>query len=253
MIESTFILLNGLGETTERRLWDHGVATWRNFVEAGSVPGIGPGRKGLYDDHLSLAVDARKRECSRYFKECLKPRDHWRLYEWLRPRAVYLDIETSGGAFGEVTVVGLYAQGKMTSLIRGDSLTEERLRDELSRYDLIVTFFGSTFDLPYLQVKYPRLTFDQPHIDLCFVARRLGLSGGLKRIESMIGINRADDLIGLDGWDAVRLWNRWRHGRDPAALELLLAYNEADCANLLPLADLLYDELSQQYVIGGKP
>ena len=49
-----------------------------------------------------------------------------------------------------------------------------------------------------------------------------------------------------NGWDAVRMWRRWRHSRDTEALELLLAYNEADCVNLLPLADLLYCQLVQQ-------
>jgi uncharacterized protein YprB with RNaseH-like and TPR domain len=50
----------------------------------------------------------------------------------------------------------------------------------------------------------------------------------------------------MDGWDAVRMWTRWRHSRDTAALELLLAYNRADCVNLQPLADLLYCQLVQQ-------
>jgi uncharacterized protein YprB with RNaseH-like and TPR domain len=50
----------------------------------------------------------------------------------------------------------------------------------------------------------------------------------------------------LDGWDAVRLWNQWRHGHDPAALERLLAYNAADCINLEPLADLLYCGLRER-------
>ena len=89
----------------------------------------------------------------RYFARAVPPRYHWRLYEWLRPRAVYLDIETN--SFGEITVVGLYGQGLFTSLIRGESLTWLRLRDEFSRYDLLVTFCGSTFDLPMLRAHFP--------------------------------------------------------------------------------------------------
>ena len=247
MIESTFIFLNGIAEKTERKLWQHGIATWQTFLAADALPGISRKRKPVHDEHVSRALDAKQKECAQYFAGCLKPCDQWRLYDWLRPRAVYLDIETSGGPFGDVTVVGLYAQGQMTSLVRGDTLTETRLRDELARHDLIVTFFGSAFDLPYLQAKYPRLVLDQPHIDLCFVARRLGLRGGLKRIERTVDIERPSRLQGVDGWDAVRLWNRWRHGRDEAALELLLAYNEADAANLEPLADFLCDQLTQRY------
>ena len=247
MIESTFILLNGIGEVTERRLWDHGIGTWQTFLEELSPPGIGRSRKSLYDQDLSCAVDHYAQDDARYFAGCLKPRDQWRLYDWLRPRAVYLDIETAGGPLGDVTVVGLYAEGHMTSLVRGDSLTQDRLCEELARYDLLITFFGSAFDLPYLKACYPRLILDQPHIDLCFLARRLGLRGGLKQIEPIAGIERSGPLHGLDGWDAVCLWNRWRYGHDTGSLDLLLAYNAADAMNLEPLALFLYDRLLQQY------
>ncbi|MGH7232751.1 MAG: ribonuclease H-like domain-containing protein [Nitrospiraceae bacterium] len=247
MIDSTFIFLPGIGPTSERRLWAEGIDTWRDFLNISVVPRISPARKTLYDEGVLRALDHLERDETRYFATCLKPRDQWRLYEWLRPRAVYLDIETAGGPFGEVTVVGLYGRGQMTSLVRGESLTEERLCSELSRYNLIVTFFGSGFDLPYLQAVFPRLSIDQPHIDLCFVARQLGLRGGLKQIERIVEIERAGPLQGMDGWDAVRMWTRWRHSRDTQARELLLAYNEADCVNLQPLADLLYCRLAQQH------
>lgn len=246
MIESTFLFLNGIGRTTERRLWDQGIPTWREFLQQSSIGGISAGRKTLYDTDVRLALDQHALDNPRFFASCLKARHHWRLYEWLRPRAVFLDIETAGGPSGDVTVVGLFGNGRMLSLVRGDTLTEARLCEEVSHYDLIVTFFGSGFDLPYLQAMFPRFRIDQPHLDLCFAAKQLGLRGGLKQIERLIGIEREGALQGMDGWDAVRMWRRWRHSRDSEALELLLAYNEADCVNLQPLADLLYCRLLQQ-------
>jgi uncharacterized protein len=246
MIESTFLFLNGIGRTTERRLWDQGIPTWREFLQQSSVRGLSAGRKALYDTEVRLALDQHALDNPRFFATCLKARDQWRLYEWLRHRAVFLDIETAGGPYGDVTVVGLFGNGRMLSLVRGDTLTEARLCQEVSQYDLIVTFFGSGFDLPYLQAMFPRFRIDQPHLDLCFAAKQLGLRGGLKQIERMVGIEREGALQGMDGWDAVRMWTRWRHSRDTEALELLLAYNEADCVNLQPLADLLYCRLLQQ-------
>jgi uncharacterized protein len=38
--------------------------------------------------------------------------------------------------------------------------------DELSQYDLLVSFCGRTFDVPMLLAHYPSLPLDQPHIDL---------------------------------------------------------------------------------------
>jgi len=253
MIESTFLFLNGIGPTMERRLWEQDVPNWSTFLHHPTIRGLSNARKDLYDIDVTTALEQHALDNPRYFASCLKTRDQWRLYEWLRPRAVFLDIETAGGPYGDVTVVGLFGNGRMLSLVRGDTLTEARLCQEVSQYDLIVTFFGSGFDLPYLQAMFPRFRIDQPHLDLCFAAKQLGLRGGLKQIERMVGIERKGALQGMDGWDAVRMWTRWRHSRDTEALELLLAYNEADCVNLQPLADLVYCQLVQQCRPGVDP
>jgi uncharacterized protein YprB with RNaseH-like and TPR domain len=88
--------------------------------------------------------------------------------------------------------------------------------------------------------------FDLPHFDVCFAARRLGLRGGLKHIERELEILRDSDIAPLDGWEAVRLWHRWRAG-DSGALELLRRYNMADTQNLEALSELLYPRLMACY------
>jgi uncharacterized protein YprB with RNaseH-like and TPR domain len=245
MIESSFCLLTGVGQKTERRLWQLGVGTWTEFRSAHTLPGIGPCWKTVYDEELGQAQAARAQEDARYFGNKLPAIEQWRLYEWLRPRAVYLDIETN--SFGQITVVGLYGQSGFTSLVQGESLTRQRLCDELTQYDLLVTFNGTSFDLPVLLASIQGLPLDQPHMDLCLLGRQLGYRGGLKAIELQLGIQRREDLWGLSGADAGQLWNRWRHSRDAAARERLLAYNEADCVNLQPLADLFYCQMVQQH------
>ncbi len=248
MIQSTFVLLKGVGPSTERRLWQAGVSDWGSFLFAPNLPGISPERKEGYDEVLREATAHLSARRSRYFTHCLKARDHWRLFEAFRPGALYVDIETTGGPAddGDVTVVGLYRNGGMTSLVLGESLTAERLQEEFTSADLLVTFFGSVFDLPYLRAKFPSLVIDHPHFDLCFTARRLGFQGGLKQIESSVGIGRETDLQGLDGWDAVRLWREWRAGGHEAR-DRLLRYNESDTRNLEALAALLFDQMAERY------
>jgi uncharacterized protein YprB with RNaseH-like and TPR domain len=238
MIESSFCFLPGVGSTTERRFWRQGLLTWPDFLSTRSVDRIGPARKARYDAQVAKAIEQYAEDDSRYFGVIVPPRDHWRLYEWLRPRTAYLDIETD--SFGCITVVGLYGHGRMTSFVRGESLDGRRLGEVLRQYDLLVTFSGTTFDLPMLLGQYPDLPLDQPHVDLCLLGRRLGYRGGLKAVERQVGIVRPEALNGMCGNDAVRSWNRWRHSRDEAARALLLRYNEADCVNLEPLADLFY-------------
>jgi len=50
------------------------------------------------------------------------------------------------------------------------------------------------------------------HIDLRFLLKKLGYAGGLKRIDKELGINRGADIDGIDGFEAVRLWNEYRWG-----------------------------------------
>ena len=244
MLTSSFVLLKGLGQSSERRLWQEGILNWSDFLQSPALPGISSSRKEWYNDELATAQTRLAAGDAQFFGVCLKSREHWRLFETFRPRALYLDIETTGlsAREGHVTVVGLYRDGEMTSLVRGETLTEERLHAELEHTDLFVTFFGSGFDIPYLQAKFPRLNFKKPHFDLCFAARRLGLQGGLKHIERELQIERETEVAGLDGWEAVRLWHQWCTG-DAAARDLLLRYNEADTKNLEPLAALLYHQM----------
>ncbi len=241
MITSSFCLLPGVGLRTDRRFWGQGVCTWDHFLSTRDIRGLSTGRKALFDDRIREAQERFDQQDSRYFAKTLAARHQWRLYEWLRERAIYLDIETD--SFGQITMVGLYGRGRYTALVRNESLSLLRLRQELSQYALLVTFCGSTFDLPMLRAHFADLTLEQPHIDLCGIGRQLGFRGGLKAIERQTGISRIPAIQGFSGEDAVRQWNRWRHQRDEGARDLLLAYNEADCVNLQPLADAFYCRL----------
>lgn len=147
--------------------------TWREFLTRPELPGVSTARKSLYDEELHLASQACEAGDARYFRSKLKARDHWRLFETFKRGAVYLDIETTGVSadIGDVTIVGLYSRGRMTTLIQGDTLTEARLNAALEGASLLITFFGSGFDLPFLKAKFPGIHLDVPHIDLCFAAR----------------------------------------------------------------------------------
>ena len=248
MLASSFVLLKGIGQHSERRLWQDGILDWETFLRSPTLPGIASTRKEWYDQELATAQSHLENGDAHFFGACLKSREHWRLFDTFRHRTLYLDIETTGmpAREGHVTVVGLYRNGHMTSLVRGETLTEDRLHAELEQTDLFITFFGSGFDIPYLQAKFPRLNFKKPHFDLCFAARRLGFQGGLKRIEQDMHITREAEVMGLDGWEAVRLWHQWCAGNETAR-DLLLRYNAADTQNLEPLAARLYDQMVARF------
>lgn len=255
MLTSTFVFLHGIGPATERRFWQAGLLDWQSFLAQPRVDGLSPARKAWYDGDLALAQSKLDTEQMHWFASRLPRREHWRFFQVCRSRTVYLDIETTGVSphEGEVTIVGLHQNGRTVSLVQGDTLTEDRLQAEFDHCELLVTFFGTGFDVPYLCAKFPGLRLPTAHFDLCIAAHRLGLRGGLKRLEQELGVERDTALRGLDGWDAVRLWSQWRRG-DHAALKLLLAYNAADTENLVPLAALIHEHLVTRFgPVGSSP
>jgi uncharacterized protein YprB with RNaseH-like and TPR domain len=245
MIRNTFSILHGLGEKREKRLWRGGILRWEDFLGAPSVDFMSPRRKELYDRDLEDAAERLRRKDAAFFARTLRSREHWRLFDALGREAVCLDIESNGlqaGWGGYPTVVGVYDGFDYRYFLRGRDLTASNLMRELSGYRYLITFFGSAFDIPFLEKTLPGFRLRVPHFDLCFAARKVGLTGGLKRIEGKLGIVRPAETRGLDGYDAVLLWERASRG-DDGAMELLVGYNREDTVNLMYIAGRLYADL----------
>lgn len=245
MIRNTFCILDGIGEKTERKLWRSGVLTWDDFLDADDLLGLSPERKRLLNESLFLHQAELRKGNAPYFFRHVKQREHWRLFEPFRGHTVCLDIETNGyqpDAGGYVTLVGLFDGFDYKCLVRGKDLTADNLSRELEPYKCLITFYGASFDVPFLLKSFHGVVFNIPHFDLCFAAQRLGLQGGLKKIETILGIERDEDTRGLTGYDAVRLWEYYRRG-SAEALELLIKYNREDTVNLMGIASTVYERL----------
>ena len=170
-----------------------------------------------------------------YFARNLPAREHWRAVSQF-PKIGYLDIETNGGMSADsITLIGLYDGDETHFYVKGENLAQ--FAYEAQDYDGFVTFFGTGFDLPFLKRRFPVLESvfaDRFHVDLCPLLKRLGQTGGLKRIEQRLGIARIPETDGLSGMDAVRLWRAYRRGGRDAeeARRLLLLYNKEDVVNM---------------------
>jgi len=190
----------------------------------------------------TLEASIKNRDNIRFFRDRLPVAALWRVYEDFKKSAVYLDIETSGYYQGidEITVIGMYDGQTVRSFVQGINLDEFELA--IAPYELIITFNGSQFDLPFIRRQFPNIALPPAHIDLRFFLRKLGYRGGLKTIEKSIGLFRNAAIAGMDGYDAVLLWNAYQSG-DESALERLILYNTADIVDLEPLMERGYREM----------
>lgn len=245
MIRRTFRILNGVGPRTERRIWREGISSWDDFLTCGGVEFTSPRRNELWTEELARWRDALSRRDEKFFHYRLSRKEHWRLFDVFRDDVACLDIETTGQAppYDETTVVGIYRPGRgLTQLVAGRDLSGDGIDAAMEGVKLLVTFFGVNFDVPFLKREFSYLRLEFPHFDICFAAKRLGIKGGLKKVEKRFGIARDGDVDGLDGYDAVKLWQAHRRGAD-GALERLLRYNAADTKNLAPLGAIIYERL----------
>ncbi len=242
MLSKTFLHIAGIGPKTERRIWERGVHCWGEFLKEPSAAGLSPGKTERATETIALSLESLRKEDHRFFARALPPREHWRAFPEFSYRIAYLDIETTGMCeWDAVTLIGIYDGRETRIYTKGEDL--QQFLDDIGQYSLLVTFHGACFDLPFLRQRFPQIKFDQLHIDLCPALRRLGLTGGLKKIEQQLGLARSPETEGLDGWDAVRLWREWERGSQEA-LELLKAYNREDVVNLEVLMQYVYKELS---------
>ncbi len=230
MLRNTFVHLAGVGEATERRLWERGRHTWAELLAA--PDSALPSRlRGVGHAQLEESCARYAARAWRYFEQCLPPAAKWRAFQELRDRTLYVDIETDGYD-NRITVIGVYDGSSFRAFVQGENL-EEAL-EVLEGAAVIVTYNGTGFDMPIIRSRFPHNLFNHIHIDLMWPLRRLGYKGGLKHIETQMGLVRSDATRHMSGWDAVCLWREHLRGSREARA-LLLQYNEEDVRNLEPL------------------
>jgi len=244
MLTNSYIHLPGIGATTERKIWDCGIKSWDEFREE-------PHRAGLPESKLRSILEgigtSKEKLNARdhiYFANNLPKKEHWRAYREFKDHAIFLDIETTGLSpyYNEITMIGVHGSDGTKVFISGIDL--EDFPQALEGSKVIVTFNGARFDLPFIEQHLPGVSFDQLHIDLLYPLRRLGLTGGLKRIETELGLSRSGETTGLSGFDAVRLWYQYKRGSQ-AALDTLVRYNIEDIQNLETIIEMLYPSLME--------
>src|SRR4030042_518348 len=160
-----------------------------------------------------------------------------------RSADAHLDIETTclSAFFDYITVVGiLRCDGSNSELIQlvGEEVTRGNLITALRDVRNIYTYNGARFDLRFISNSLGiDLAAQYSHRDLMYDCWRCNLYGGFKSVERQLGIPRR--LVGVSGYEAVRLWWSYVKGGNKRALATLLEYNREDVVKLKALREKL--------------
>jgi uncharacterized protein YprB with RNaseH-like and TPR domain len=250
MIRNSYIFLPKISKKKELHIWKQGINDWDAFLAKESIKGISEKSKLLYNNMIREAKKELHALNSGYFIGKLPCSEMWRLYDFFKEEAVFLDIETSGvGRDSYITIIGLFDGINTKTMVRNINLDFLGLRKELERYKIIITFNGASFDLPMLSKRdkgIKEILAKIPHIDLKTMAAKAGLKGGLKQIERELGIKRSNAIVeSMYNGDPFQLWRMFLGSGDDYYLRLLIEYNEEDCINLKQIANKAYWRLRQ--------
>jgi len=238
MLKHTFCHIPGIGPKKEKRLWASGLQSWEACLQSDLIRLPNDKARSL----LGYVEESTARlgdDNPHYFANLLSQNLLWRLFPEFRHTVAYLDIETTGLSSydNSITTIALYDGETISYYVQGRNL--EEFEEDIEKHKVIVTYNGRCFDVPFVQW-YFRTTLRHVHIDLRYVLKSLGYSGGLKGCERQMGIGRGE-LDGVDGFFAVLLWDEYRRAGNEKALETLLAYNIQDVVNLETLMVMAYN------------
>jgi uncharacterized protein len=243
MIEQTFCHIKGISTSFEKKLWECGILHWNDFFAKENELALSEKKRNAIKTELKSSQRALEQKDIGYFQEKLQASEHWRLSTM--GRIGYVDIETTGLSkdFDQVTIIGIY-DGKTPHLyVRGKNLNDAK--EKLSAFDIVVSFNGKQFDIPFIEHLFS-CRFSFLHLDLRYLMKELGFSGGLKSIERQLGIQREKEIGNIDGFEAVRLWHQYLRGSSEA-LQKLLKYNAQDTISLQELLEYYVTNKKKQF------
>lgn len=187
--------------------------------------------------------------------------------------AMFLDIETTGLSrlYESVYLVGiLYADGDgpvLEQLLADDRMEEDELLeaafDRLKEADLVITYNGESFDLPFMRERarklrldcIPDFVADGRSLDLFRLYRGYQHFFGwrdckLKTVEQFVGVERRDEFSGAE---LIAVYEEYARTQDENLQHSLLLHNFEDVKNLPALfaPELFLEKLRNARVEGG--
>lgn len=236
MIEGALHHFRGIGPVRLAQLREAGIQTWHDVLRQPET--LSPGLRDEVVAEASRCVAALEADDIAYFVRRLFPHDRWRILNRYVDRCSFFDIETTGLEYDDtITMIVCWHKDRLHTFIEHENLDD--FLDLLEDVDLLVSFNGSTFDVPRVLDGFHIPELPCPHFDLRWPCYHKNLSGGLKQVTSDLGIERPNDLHDVDGSLAVVLWNRWIQHKDEVARQQLIRYCGADVMLLKPLSQII--------------
>lgn len=234
MLDEAFLHLEGIGPKRLEEMKSLGIKNWDEILDRISEVSKGERTRLKLKESLIQSKLAKEKQDLDYLTNVFHPRDKWRILDHFKNELSFFDIETDG-MYNHITVIGCLHRGENYTFIRGENLDD--FLGFLDEMKLLVSFNGSSFDIPCILKYFHIPKFPVPHVDLRWVLYQSGIKGGLKDIEKRFSIFRDSEINDVDGMEAVYLWFRYKEWGDKSAKEKLIQYCLADVNSLKTLTE----------------
>jgi uncharacterized protein len=245
MLNEAFLHFPQIGKKNLEKLNNLGIHNWNDFSTKQNIIPFSKEKITTILELINKFNKAIELKNFPFLIQNLHPKDKWRiLYDYFED-ASFFDIETDG-YYNRITTISCLHKNSIYTFTRFKNLDD--FLDLLLDIKYIVSFNGSSFDVPVVLQNFHLKDFPCPHIDLRWVAYHEGLKGGLKSIEQKYNINRPFELEGVDGLEAIELWLRWIEWKDKNSYMKLIKYCAADSISLRILTARIINNITRNKI-----
>ena len=235
MITQAFLHCRGIGPVKLKQLHSLGLHNWLDILQNPSLIPFNDQLKQELIEEVERSYESLRNRDIHYLSRSFVSQDQWRILGHFFDSATFFDIETSGlSYYDSITVIVCYHKGQLHYFVEHENLDD--FVGLLEDVTLLVSFNGSSFDVPRVLDAFRIPELPCPHIDMRWLCYHGQYKGGLKAIASAMNIHRPEDLGNIDGADALDLWERWTRFDDADARSLLIRYCCADVILLMLVA-----------------
>lgn len=236
----SFSQIKGISAKKEKEYWEAN-ETLASLSEGLNAQQTLFGESTQKDD-ISQSLFALQNGDASFFQDRLDHKYYYRIAYSFPKQTMFLDIETTGLStnYHYITYVGWLLDGTYGYWVQGTD--PEPFLNAFRSAKIIVTFNGTMFDCKFLDHQFATNEFSKKaNLDLMYLCRRFGLTGGQKEIEHHVGFTRPKSLTEVDGKEAIALWYSFLFGKR-SALKRLIQYNFYDVVGMAYILDCVFFE-----------
>lgn len=175
MLVSTFKHLPGIRRDSEAKLWRQGILTLDDLLQNESKQAdLFGGSDSPLVAQIKIFRSVIQNRDLEALSTLLNSEDYYRVALAFPDDTIFLDIETTGLSrfYDKITLIGWKFRSKYGAYIRGGDPSE--MLSAIERASVVVTYNGTLFDLPFVQKEFPKVQLPPIHVDLRYLAKRVG-------------------------------------------------------------------------------